>query len=371
VSKEYTNSRELPEPMANAIKNHNFFPINDGISVSRLSDAPQIPMLKREHKIQEDVADMTWALIHRGMLNTLEQGSEAQNVYRSAQVISRSMRLKSTEMLSKNAEHPKVNTLKKVREVIVKFAKEFFSLDQQPWVINQTMSVDVSFEMDRIEGDQIVSTEKITLTKTVFDTIALYDRTEQVLYLPKICSVATAYKPHLRTQWEREAQVQSYILHHNGMPVKAIRAVMIFKDWSAAEKNKRATYPSAPSQTIPLNLDTMDKIDVFVKGRLRKHAMVESNVMPECTEEDRWSTAESYAVVRPNSERYLIAKDFATAEGAQEWINDRGPTANGCIVDVIPGESRRCKEYCPVRHVCPQWAREQEKLHSLESKNKK
>lgn len=367
---EYTNSRELPAPIASAIEKHDFVAVNNGISASRLSDAPQIAALKQMHKVQEDIADKTWALIHRGMLHVLEQGNNTSNVYRAAQAVYRAMKEQALVLKAsdKNEDHVEMEQLNALKDQVANFARRYYPLEQERWMIRQVLSVDVPYTVDKpTQG----GTVPMQLNKTVFDTIAMYDKQEQILYMPKICTVATAYKPHVRTPWEREANVQVYLLHYNGHPVKAVRAIMIFKDYNREQSKKIANYPSAPSQTIPLNFDSLEKIDIFVRGRLAKHHYAEEYDMPECNAADRWATADSYAVVRPGSDRYVQKKDLPTAQAAQDWINENIRLASGCVVDVVPGESRRCKDFCPVRHVCPQWQREQDKMRGLENKNAK
>lgn len=365
---DYTNSKDLPGPMATAIEKHDFVAVNGGMSVSRLCDSPQINMLKQRNKVSEDVADKTWSLIYRGMLHVLEQGSESQAIYRASQTVYKAIKKQIPILKSLNAEDPRIKTLDKVKDIVAAFARDNYTLEKERWVIRQTLGTAVKFTATRSEG-AVESSEVMELEKTIFETIAMFDRETGTLYLPKICSVATAYKPHLRTQWEREAQIQAFILHHNEMEVKSAMAVMVFKDYSAAQKSKAASYPSSSTQTIPLNLGDPVKTEAYIHERLRMHNLSEQGELPECTAEDRWATADSYAVIRPHAEkRNVVKKDLATLQGAMDWINENSIIASNCVPDIVPGESRRCKEYCPVRHVCPQHQREIEKINSLQAK---
>lgn len=54
---------------------------------------------------------------------------------------------------------------------------------------------------------------------------------------------------------------------------------------------------------------------------------------------------------------------FDTLDEAQRWAT----TLNGGYVEILPGVSVRCADYCPVRGFCAQWTALRAELQAAET----
>ena len=70
-----TNHAGLPEPIVNAIKNHEYSKGSADFSISELIRPPQINQLSRDHdaEITEDAADRIWALLGQAVHGVMEK----------------------------------------------------------------------------------------------------------------------------------------------------------------------------------------------------------------------------------------------------------------------------------------------------------
>ena len=69
--------------------------------------------------------------------------------------------------------------------------------------------------------------------------------------------------------------------------------------------------------------------------------------IPICSEEERWASPTLYAVMKQG--RKSAVKICSTAEEAQALIDT---DVEHLYLEVRPGVSRRCEDYCPVAQFC-------------------
>ena len=89
-----TNNNNLPEPIVNAIKNHNH--IGGDYSASMLYQSPRMVQLKKrnKNKITKDASEMVWALFGTALHNIVEKGAGKNDMseqYLSTEILGKSL----------------------------------------------------------------------------------------------------------------------------------------------------------------------------------------------------------------------------------------------------------------------------------------
>lgn len=349
-----TDTKFLPAPFIAAVEASDFVPVNNGLTVSRLADAPQVAHLKSLHNLKEEATDKIWTLITRGIMQVVMKCSPTHGVYDSAVRLYKAMKRTRETLRSMNPSDEEAEALDGVMRALNDYVKKYYPLDEERYMIDRFMQVGVSVSIPKEDGSGSVD-----VSRSIFDTIPFYDCQEKTLYVVKSCSTAAASKPQMRTLWEGEANIKAYLLQQNGYEVASIVAVMVFKDWYKHLVAKRSSYPSQQILSVPLQLFPIAKVEAGVKRRVVEHVRAEEGNVPPCSDKDRWKVPDSYALWRPASN--TIAKgEFHTIAAAEDYMTEHPTRTHGCQIRLQEGESRRCKEYCPVREVCPQWKSIQE-----------
>jgi len=146
-------------------------------------------------------------------------------------------------------------------------------------------------------------------------------------------------------------------------PVTELWINAYFRDWSASRLLKGGDYPKHPYMRVQVERKSNEEVERFIQSRLALHRMADNGTPPECDGNDRWATADSYAVKskkNPKSAiRGSISDNIVTAENFIKQNKHKYGT-DELYVETRPGESRKCESYCPVRSVCPQYKKIQE-----------
>lgn len=178
-----------------------------------------------------------------------------------------------------------------------------------------------------------------------FDRLHLGDG---VLQDYKVCSV---FKAKGDESWERQLNILRWLAIKNGYQVDRLEVVAIFRDWKRSEVSRSAEYPRQNVQVISVPVWDEDRIRNYVYERVRMHQEAEAGEIPECSDEERWQSVTTYALMKEGGKR---AKRVATTE------DELGPVPDGHFIQVRPGVSRRCSDYCEVAPFCEQWKRIQQ-----------
>jgi hypothetical protein len=178
----------------------------------------------------------------------------------------------------------------------------------------------------------------------------------------KLCSTYAWIYKESRDKWVDQLNVYAWMAEKVGFPpVTELWINAYFRDWSASRLLKGGDYPKHPYMRVQVERKTNEEVERFIKSRLALHRMADNGTPPECDGNDRWATADSYAVkVKSNPKSAVRGSIRDTYEGAERFIKENGHKLKGPYVEVRPGESRKCESYCPVRSVCPQYKRIQE-----------
>lgn len=166
----------------------------------------------------------------------------------------------------------------------------------------------------------------------------------------KVCSV---YKYKGDVAWERQLNCLRWLAVQNNMQVDKLQVVAIFRDWKKSEALRNPDYPQQNVMVIDVPVWDLDVAYAYVKQRVALHKNAEVDQEYACTEDERWYSGTTYALMKEGGKR---AKRVAAS------IEELGSIPDGHFVQTRPGISRRCADYCDVAPFCQQWGQEQQQL---------
>lgn len=173
-----------------------------------------------------------------------------------------------------------------------------------------------------------------------FDRMHLAD---SVLQDWKVCSV---WKAGGDEGWTRQLNVLRYLAHRNGYKIDKLQIVAIFRDWKGSEAKRREDYPQQAIKVIDVPVWSLEQVEAYVLSRVSLHQRSEAGETIECTEEDRWYSGTTYALMKDGGKR---------AKRVVPIKEELGEIPPGHHVVERPGVNRRCEEYCEVAPFCAQY----------------
>ena len=159
--------------------------------------------------------------------------------------------------------------------------------------------------------------------------------------------VTTVFKQHGSDSWTRQLNVLRWLAHQNGYEIKQLEVIGIFRDWRKTEAQRNPDYPQAAIQTIPVPLWSLEDAEEYITERVYAHQAASRGEAVPCTDEERWYSGDTYALMKTGGKRALkVSTDRAELPEPSE----------GQYVALRKGEWKRCEHYCDVREFCQQWA---------------
>lgn len=330
MAKIYTNDHNLPDSYVRAvtIDKHR---VNGDISVTQLIDAPQIRVLKQQHDETIDVSTMLWALFGTAIHSVLER-SEMDSV--DASTLTQAAELLSD---SKDPEAMKVATW------LEKFISKVYpdGVDDN-LLLEETMVIDV-------------------LGWKVSGTCDKFTKDIGLLEDYKSCGVYDYIVPESRKKWFAQQNIYAHMLRQNGYEVKKSQIVAIFKNWSKMESLRNKDYPPLPIMALDVTLGPDEKVGKYIEGRVQLHQNAEKGNVPDCTGKERWSKADSYAVMKEGGKRAVRVFDKESL--AKSYIeNNEYKSKAPMYIQFRAGEDVRCDSYCSVSAHCAQFKKKAEMI---------
>jgi hypothetical protein len=173
-----------------------------------------------------------------------------------------------------------------------------------------------------------------------FDRMHLADG---VLQDYKVCST---YKSTGDISWEEQLNCLRWLAHKNGHDVNRLQIVAIFRDWKKSEAKRKEDYPQQPIATIDVNVWTLEETEAFIANRIGLHQKSEAGEVVECSEEERWYSGTTYALMKDGGKR---------AKKVVPILAELGEIPPGHHVEERPGLNRRCEDYCELAPFCEQF----------------
>ncbi len=324
-----TNRLNLPQQLVDAclVDSHK---VAGDLSVSQLIEAPRIILLKRQNNTTEDVADRMYMLMGTALHHILERANMS-NVLKRAYV---TVRDHLTENAKKIADEKKRTGMEKVVGYLSKVIVYFFPDLENRFLYEVTQRMQI--------GD-----------KVLYGTPDLFDKTKGILYDYKFCSVYSYIYPESRHKWEVQTNVYAELLRNAGYDVKEIRIVAFFRDWSENNFSKKKDYPSSQVIEIIIKLRTPVEMANYIGKRMKMHQEAEeTGILPFCTGQERWASADDYAVKTPGVKKAV--RVVPTKAEAEAWMSANTHKYDEAYIVYRPGVSKKCESYCSVKEFCTQ-----------------
>lgn len=175
-----------------------------------------------------------------------------------------------------------------------------------------------------------------------FDRLHVADATMQDW---KVCS---SYKAAGDKGWERQLNCLRWLAHKNDIKVDRLQVVAIFRDWKQSEAKRNPNYPQRNVMVIEVPTWTIEQAEQYITERVAAHRSSEQGEQIECSEDERWYSGTSFALMKDGGKR--AKKVAATKE-------ELGEIPPGHSIVERPGLNRRCEGYCEVAPFCEQYKR--------------
>lgn len=209
-------------------------------------------------------------------------------------------------------------------------------------------AIHVILERAEVEG---VAEERLAIERHgiilsgQFDRLSLLDNT---LTDYKVTSTYVA-RDGGRLEWQHQLNVLAGILREHGYLVEHLEVVVILRDWSKSQAMRNADYPQAAAMKIQIPMWPEEQIEEFISERIRLHQAAKK-MLPLCSQEDRWATADSFALMKEGRAKAVrIYTDKSEAYAALEVAGSKHS------IEHRPGKSLRCESYCCCSPFCDQW----------------
>jgi hypothetical protein len=301
---KFTNTYNLPQSLVDALMGDTYdlknAPANI-ISATTLIAPPKVKLLEQRHdaEIEVDVSEMLWRFIGTACHYVVEQATKGERLSEERMFLD----VASCEV------HSAVDGKKAQDQAWYKKAAWYCSAK-----------------------------------------IDLYDSDAKALQDYKITSVwAVLLDKEPKKEWVEQLNIGAFILRKVGFQTKKLSIIAIFKDWSASKAPR--DYPSLPipMKEIPIPMWSDDLCISFIRDRVQVYIRakaVPDNEIPECSEEERWATKTTYAVMKAGNKRALAVKDSRGEAETQCRIMKGQYPKNSFSVEERPGEDKRCLNYC-------------------------
>ena len=147
----------------------------------------------------------------------------------------------------------------------------------------------------------------------------------------------------IKPEWEQQLNIYCFLCLQKGIPVEKLIVDAILRDWTKVETYRNNDYPKMPFISLDCKKWSEEQQYNFIISKIKRY----KEEPTECTPEERWEKATTYAAKKPKAKR--ATRVFHTIDEANKYVEKH----EGLEVEIRKGERTRCLYYCPVREVCP------------------
>lgn len=309
-------------------------------TATRLILPPRIAVLRAFHEdeIEEDATDRIWSLLGSSVHRMLELSADESKGEQAERRMG--IPIRGTEVAE---DFYKSLVNEKQKEAVAKF-KVPEEGEEWKWMI--TAQADIL--------DPVLVNEKKT------GEMFLYD-----YKVTSVWSVLFGEKP----EWEKQININTAIHRHNEERVDRAGIVTIMRDWQVRKARHEKEYPKEAVKLIPIPLWTQEEAVEYMRRRVKTHqgailnyikSNFDPNVLPMCTDDERWYRGHTYAVKFISDAGKLnknAKRKFESLTDAKQFISDNpGLPPKGkrwAPIEERKGENIRCLDYCDVWFKCP------------------
>lgn len=186
---------------------------------------------------------------------------------------------------------------------------------------------------------------------TVTGRVDCYDMEHETLYDYKTTSAwKIVYKNF--EDWYMQGMIYAWLLSKKGLKVNKCKFVAILRDWLETEIKRKADYPVSPVYVYEFDvsdadLKSVEEVIIQKVAQIEKSKDIADDELPECAKNERWASADVYAVMKKGRKTSL--KNFDNEEEAQKMATELGENH---YVEVRPGTDKKCTRYCACCEFC-------------------
>ena len=187
--------------------------------------------------------------------------------------------------------------------------------------------------------------------KTVTGQVDLYDMEKKEITDYKTASV-WKIKFQSFDDWKKQGLIYAWLLKQEGLEVKRCRFIAMLRDWIKGEAVRNGDYPQAQIYEYVFDVTEKDlrEIEIFIKDKVLQiidNEKKSDDEIKECSAEERWQSDNKWKVKKPS--RKTALKVFDNEKDAMTYRDEIGGDS---YVEFVPGESKRCTDYCLCNKFC-------------------
>jgi len=238
------------------------------------------------------------------------------------------------------------------RQLEIRYANQITEdVSDRIWLLLGNAVHDV---LERAETKNSLQEERLTTQILGWTVAGRADLWEEpgTLWDFKITSV-WAGMDGIKPDWEAQLNMYAYMYKKMGFPVEKIQILAIYRDWSKGKAKQGGNYPSCGVGVIPGKLWNSDDVLEYMYERVDLHQKaqkLEDHELFPCAPEERWETPTKYAVMKKGRKSAVRLLD--NEHDAMSMIGAKGKDH---YLEVRPGRSIKCEEYCNVNFACSQY----------------
>ena len=197
------------------------------------------------------------------------------------------------------------------------------------------------------EDDHVLVEERLFAGMEGWTVSGQFDRLNLTTQTLQDWKLTTVFKAKGSDDWTRQLNVLRWLAHQNGMRVERLEIIAFLRDFRPSEAERSPDYPPINVQVIEVPVWPLDETEAYIRERVRLHQVANAHVgsdLPRCTDEERWYSGESWALMKPGGKRAVKVLDTPP-----EIVPD------GLLLEHRPGRYKRCEKFCKVAPWCAQW----------------
>lgn len=194
----------------------------------------------------------------------------------------------------------------------------------------------------------------------------LYQKKNRAIYDYKYTSVWSVLAT--KNDWEKQINIQAMLHRHQGDEVEQGYIVAFMRDWQVRKAKFEKDYPPVQAKCISIPLWTQEETVKWVTDRVNIHQKAQEDyinsdmsdeVLPLCTDEERWYRGHGYAVKKQDKNGKVNKKAdrvFVSLTDARQFMADNTSSLpkgkSWAPIEERKGENIRCMSYCDVWQFC-------------------
>lgn len=184
----------------------------------------------------------------------------------------------------------------------------------------------------------------------------LYNELENKIVDFKTTSVFKFIKKDFE-DYRMQLLMYAWLFRKIGFDVDKGEIIAILRDWQKSKAKIDKSYPQLQVQKVKFNFSEEDfnYIENFIKSKfleLKENENKPDNLLPMCTDEERWREPTKYAVKKKANK--TASKLHSTLEEAEEHLkNLEEKYPNVYEIEIREGTDKKCLEYCSACQFCP------------------